>query len=416
MMMATRRVRLWIFNHYAEPPDRQATRSFDLGKELTKRGHEVTIFSSSFSHYRFQEEKLLPHERWKVEEIDGVRFVWLRTTPYRRNDWRRAINMLSYALRAWRVARRRPERPDVIIGVSVHPLAALAAYLVSRATRSRFFFEVTDLWPETLVEFGVLSRAHPLVWLLGAIERFLYGKAERVIALLPNLAAYLAERGIDPGKAVWIPNGVDLSRYAALPPYEGEVDGTFTVMYAGGLVRSNALDVVLDSAFLLQEERVDAVRFVFVGDGTDRGRLVARAATLQVRNVEFREAVPKQELWRFMAEADAFVLSLADLPLYRYGISLNKLCDYLACGRPVLFAGRSTYNPVEAAAAGVTVPPGDARALATAIEHLRTLPAAERRRMGENGLAFVRAHHDIARLAEQLEAVLAGKPAGGRMT
>ncbi len=113
---------------------------------------------------------------------------------------------------------------------------------------------------------------------------------------------------------------------------------------------------------------------------------------------------------RWFAAADLFCLAT------RSEGWANVLLEALACGRPVLFAGRSTYNPVEEATAGVTVPPGDARALVTAIEHLRTLPAAERRRMGENGLAFVRAHHDIARLGEQLEAVLAGKPAGGRMT
>lgn len=407
---------IWIFNHYADTPDRQATRSFDLSHELVRRGHRVTIFASSFTHYRFREERLTRAEAWMAEDVEGVRFVWLRTFSYRQNDWRRVVNMLSYAWRALRVAASIPEAPDVVIGVTVHPLAALAAYRLARVKRCRFFYEVTDLWPETLIQFGELSPRSPIAWGLRAVERFLFRRAERTIMLWRYADRYAVELGVAPEKVVWIPHGVTLSRYAGLPPYTGEVDGTFTVMYAGGLVRSNALDVVLDSAFLLQEEGVDAVRFVFVGDGTDRQRLVDRATALQVRNVEFREAVPKQELWRFMAEADAFVLSLADLPLYRYGISLNKLCDYLACGRPVLFVGRSTYNPVEEAAAGVTVPPGDARALATAIEHLRTLPAAERRRMGENGLAFVRAHHDIARLAEQLEAVLACKPAGGRMT
>lgn len=405
MMMATRR-RLWIFNHYAEPPDRQATRSFDLGKELTKRGHEVTIFSSSFSHYRFQEEKLLPHQRWKVEEIDGVRFVWLRTTPYRRNDWRRAINMLSYALRAWRVARRRRERPDVIIGVSVHPLAALAAYLVSRATRSRFFFEVTDLWPETLVEFGVLPRAHPLVWLLAAIERFLYRKAERVISLLPNLAAYLAERGIDPGKAVWIPNGVDLSRYETLRGYDGTSRGVFTVMYIGGHVQANALDVILDAASVLQAGGTEQVKFVFVGGGQEKPRMVRRAEALGLRNVEFRDVVPKERLAEVMAEADAFVFSLRNLALYRYGIGLNKMCDYLASGRPIVFAGHSSYNPIADAGAGVTVPPEDPRALAEAIQRLMHLPAEARLRMGTNGVAYVERAHDIKTLASRLEALV----------
>src|SRR5262249_18632502 len=150
-------------NHYAETAEGQATRSYDLGRELVKRGHEITIFASSFSYYRHCELKLPPHGEWhKFETIDGVRFVWLRTFPYHVNDWRRVLNMVTYAFNAWRAGRVSRDKPDVIIGVSVHPLAALMAYLLSRRKKARFLFEVTDLWPLTLIELGRLSKGSPM--------------------------------------------------------------------------------------------------------------------------------------------------------------------------------------------------------------------------------------------------------------
>jgi glycosyltransferase involved in cell wall biosynthesis len=397
---------LWIFNHYAEPPDRQATRSFDLGRELVRRGHAVTIFSSSFSHYRFREEKLAPGERCKTEEIEGVRFVWLRTAPYQKNDWRRLHNMLTYLREALRVGGALEPGPDVVIGVSVHPFAALAAAQVARRRGARFFFEVTDLWPRTLIEFGMLPARHPVAWGLAALERWLFLRAERVISLLPHIDIYLRELGLERGKVVWIPNGVDLSRFEILRQYDGRPHDPFTVMYVGGLVQANALDVILDAAHTLQQRGENHVRFVFVGGGQERDRLVERSKRLGLRNVHFYDIVPKAALAQVMAEADAFVFSLRRLGLYRYGISLNKMCDYLASGRPILFAGESSYDPITSASAGIRVPPEDPAALADAVLRLRALPAEARARMGENGVAFAREHHDVRDLAARLEALL----------
>lgn len=130
-------MKVWIFNHYAEPPDGRATRSFDLGRRLVEKGHSVRIFASSFSHYTFREDRRPP-------EYDGVRFVWVPTFPYHRNDWRRVANMMSFFHKAARLGSSLPERPDVVIGVHVHPLAALAAGIVARRRKARFIMGSTQ--------------------------------------------------------------------------------------------------------------------------------------------------------------------------------------------------------------------------------------------------------------------------------
>ena len=397
---------IWVFNHYADTPDRQATRTFDLCREMVRRGHDATVFASSFNHYLHREERLPGRSPWQAEDVDGVRFIWVKTPPYRRNDWRRIMNMVVFAVRAFATAARLAERPDVIIGVTVHPLTPLAAYAVARVKRSRFVCEVTDLWPETLIQFGELSRRSPLAWGMRILERLIFLRAARIITLWPRADRYLAQLGISGAKVVWLPHGVPLSRYAQLPRYDGRANSHFTVMYAGGLVRANALDVIVDAARILQEQGADSIRFVFVGDGEDRARLERKAASFDLRNADFRGAVPKQDLWQSMAEADAFVLSLNDLPLYQYGISLNKLCDYMVAGRPVVFAGRPSYNPVEEAKAGLTVAPDDASALAQAVIQLVSMPDHVRREMGRNAMEYVRLHHDIRVLADKMEGML----------
>ena len=212
---------IWILNHYADTPDRQATRSYDLGRELVRRGHLVTIFASSFSHYTLREEVLQAGERSIVEEVDGVKFVWLKTFPYSQNNWRRFLNMAGFAWRAYRVGSSQVDSPDVIIGVTVHPLAALSAYLLSRRKKSRYFFEITDLWPQTLIEMGILSRRSPATWALRLLEKFLLSRAEKILTLWPHADRYMTSLGIPEITVVCIPHSVEMSRSPGLDGYDG---------------------------------------------------------------------------------------------------------------------------------------------------------------------------------------------------
>lgn len=398
---------VWILNHYAATPAEQATRDYDLGRELVAKGHTVTIVASSFSHYRFAETRLAPGQAWKSEIHDGVRFVWVRTSSYTKSDWRRAVNMLSYAWRAFRRGLTLPGRPDVVIGTCPHPFAPLAAYVLARLRRARFVYDVRDLWPQTPVEMGALRDGSVVTQALRALERFLFARARLIVTVLPYAGDYVASRGIAREKVVWIPNGVNLTYYQDLAPYRGGAAGNFTVMYVGGHARYQGLDVLLDAARVLQDNGEETMRFVFVGDGPERPRLMARAVELGLRNTEFRGLVPKQQLFRVMEEADAFILKFKDLPLLRYGASPIKLFDYFAAGRPVVYACASRNNAVEESMAGLTAPPEDPAAIAKAVQALSAMPAEERSALGRNGLEYVKKHHDTRALAEKLEAVLA---------
>lgn len=142
--------------------------------------------------------------------------------------------------------------------------------------------------------------------------------------------------------------------------------------------------------------------FVFVGDGPEKPRLIAMANEMNLANVEFRKSVPKDEVSGVLCEADATILILKNLPLYRYGISLNKLFDYMAAARPVILAGNPINNPVKEANCGFTVPPRAPHALAEAIVKLNQMPNEERVAMGRRGRECVEKHHAIPALAKRL--------------
>jgi glycosyltransferase involved in cell wall biosynthesis len=407
-------MRVWIVNHYADPPDGLATRSFDIAKRLVEKGHPTTIFVCAFSHYHFRPARHLGWRLWLDENIEGVRFVWVAANSYRGNDWRRVLNMLAFSSLALVAGLVRRARPDIVIGVSVHPLAALTGYLLARLRRARFFFEVTDLWPQTLIDFGRVRPDGAAARTMRGLERFLFRKAERIVMLWRHTDAYVESQGVSPAKILWVPHGVELSRYEELEPYDGAPDRPFKLMFLGGFVASNSIDSMLDAAEVLQRRGRTDVRFLLVGSGQERDGLIERARRMRLENVEFPPAVPKREVGRTMGQADAFIYGLRDLPLYRFGISLNKLTDYLAAGRPIVFFGRSTYDPVQDARVGFSVPPGDPEVLAAAIEKLVALSPAERIEMGERGRRYLLEHHNIPMLADRLLDTFEKEPAARR--
>ena len=399
-------MRCWWINHYACPADEPGgTRHHALASQLNAEGIDTTLVASSF-HYTRLTERLDDGESTRVELRDGVRYAWLRTRPYTSNPLAKLGNMRSFASHMQRVADTLPlERPDVIIGSSPHLYAADAARRLANRWGIPFCCEVRDIWPGSLVDIAGASPWNPVVLHMGRIERRLYRAAERVFTLLPGSEDHIHRHGGRPGAVVWIPNGVDPALLpVAAPP---AADGPFTIVYAGAHGVANGLDAVLDAAALLQRDHApDAIRFLFIGDGPRKAGLVQRAQDESLRLVEFRDPVAKSEIHAVLQEADACLMPLKRGNVFRHGISPNKMFDYLAVARPVIFSVDTPVNPVEEAGAGVTIAPEDPAALAAAVLRLKSLSASDRQAMGDRGRSYVLEHHDLSKLANRVAGAL----------
>ncbi len=400
-------MRVWILNQYAVPPGQAGpTRHYSFARELILRGHEVTVIASGYDHVCRQEAHLRGREWHRYEVIDGVPFLWFWTPPYRGNDLWRVLNMLSFAGWIWPAfPAHRLATPDVIIGSVPTIFLALAASKLAGRLGVPFVLEVRDLWPQVMVDFLQLSSDHPAVRLLRGIENYLYKRSERIITLLPGSIDYLAERAGRRDKIFWLPNGIDLNLVPS--PIRPPGHDAFTMMFIGNHGLAYGLDVLLDAAALLMREETDcAVQFRLIGDGPEKKRLQARVEREAIATVRFDDPVPKRRIYEILQEADACLMILRDLPVFQKGTSPNKIFDYLASVRPIIFCGDATFNYVAEAKAGITVPPGDARALADAVLALARKPVESRMEMGWCGRRYVEDHFNINRLAVGLEGLL----------
>lgn len=397
---------VWILNHYAqEPGGAGGTRHYSLARHLLPHGWRASIIAASVE-LNTGRQRLADGERTRLTMFEDIPFLWVRTPQYEGNGGGRMANMLVYAARVLLPGTTKGlERPDVIIGSSVHPFAAWSGALLARRFRVPFIFEVRDLWPQTLVDLGRLREGSLVTKALRRLEKWLYKRADRIVVLLPRAADYIVPLGIPERKIVWVPNGVELDGYPE--PAQPEERDTFTLMYFGAHGHANGLDCVLRAMAELQKQPdMSHVRLRLIGDGPLKPSLAELAAELAIRNVEFAPPVPKREIPGIAAEADAFVFNLIDAPVFRFGISSNKLYDFLAGARPIIFCSGSSNNPVEEAQAGITVLPGDPSALAQAISALAAMTTSQRAKMGRAGRSYVEKNHGFNALASRLAATL----------
>jgi glycosyltransferase involved in cell wall biosynthesis len=402
--------RLWLINQFANTPELPGhTRQFEVAAGLVGYGWQVEVFASDFNLTQRQYRRLRFPRLSSTERPAGIRWTWLWVSPYRHNNWKRQLNMLSFCLHlalrlvpAAILGRFIGRAPDVILASSPQLPAAFTCLWIARLTGIPFVLEVRDLWPQVLIDQGGKSPSSAMVRLLAWMECLLYRHASTVVVLAKGAEPFVRERGAR--QTVWLPNGPDLALFAPRPlPPDRSV---FTVLYAGAHGDANALENVIVAVRWLEQQQ-HPVRIRFVGDGPEKQALMQLAADL--KSVSFEAPVPKAQIPDLMAEADSILLSLRDVPLFRYGVSPNKLYDAYALGRPVITTVAGAINAeVEEHCLGVTAPPGDPKALADAIQRLMNTPRAERQAMAERAIELAHTTYSRQRINAQYNTLLRG--------
>lgn len=409
---------IWFFSHYAGTPREPGdTKDYYFARELGKAGFSAAVFASAFNHRSRENVVRLNGKGCKEETINGVRFFWIRTSPYYEgNNWRRALNMLSYFLQVIPVSMRVVNKGDVIIGITPHPLCAVAAWMVSKFKGARFVLDVRDLWPETLITIGGYRRNSFTVKMLGAAEKFLYRHANRIIVVMPNAGDYMAKLGIPRDKIAYIPNGVDVDLYenreSAMPQdLEKLVTGLkaqhkIIIGYIGAHGTADALHTVIDAASRIQNGGFKDIFFILVGDGSEKKGLVEKAGRLGLSSISFHDPIPKFSLPAFLRATDAVIVTKQKTDLYRFGMSFLKLYDYMMSARPVIWAVESVNNLVAESGCGISIAPEDAEAAAEAVLKIAGMTEQERDVMGMFGRDYVIKYHSSPVLAEKLLKVI----------
>ncbi|MEA3283610.1 MAG: glycosyltransferase family 4 protein [Synergistota bacterium] len=398
---------IWWINHHARPPVVPGgTRHYNLAKELKKLGHRTTIINGTFDHLGPLSNKGdATYSGWRPlkETYDGVPFFSIPTPRYSGNaSFGRIWNMVAFMVKTVTIFGWAPptEKPDVIIGSTVHPLAAFAGLILSRIHRVPFVYEVRDLWPLTLLELGKISPRHPAVALFGLLDRILARSASTILITAPLMYKYYQERySLPKDRFLWVTNGTNT--------HEFELENTRTtnkvrkIVYAGALGPANGLENVLNAMALIKEEDRQSIELQIFGQGTSMPSLREFSAKHGL-NVTFHSPVAKKTMPRVLAQADILLFSLVPSKIFRFGISPNKLADYHAAGKPIIAIGEYAQNPVLESRGGVVVS-NSREKIARCISYMAKAPDSLLDSMGKKARSYAEKNYEWGYLAEKLE-------------
>lgn len=403
-----------LINHYAGSLRHgMEFRPYYLAREWIKRGHTVTIVAASYSHVRAIQPNCRDSE--SRETIDGIEYCWLKNPPYQGNGLGRVRNMATFVARLLKRAGRIAEefRPDAVIASSTYPLDIFPARAIAGRAEARLIFEVHDLWPLSPQVLGRIPKWHPFIVVMQAAENLAYRWADAVVSLLPAAKPHMVRHGMLPEKFVCIPNGVAPEDWEVATPLPGEheeilqrlhTERRFIVGYAGAHGLANGLHTAIEAARMA----APPFHFVLVGDGPCKAALQQQVKLHEKANVTFLPPVPKGAVPSLLAHFDVLFLMWGKNPLYKYGISPNKLLDYMMAAKPIVHCVEAANDPVSEAECGVTVTPEDPISFLNALQRLAGMSEQARKEIGLKGRAYVLKHHRYDKLATEFLHVLGG--------
>jgi glycosyltransferase involved in cell wall biosynthesis len=364
-------------------------RYYEIARELRKRGYEVLILTTFPSHRmeavpeEYREKFFL---REKIRDLDVFR-VW--SFPSSGNLKKRLLAYFSFVFSSL-FGLLLIDRYDLILVHSPPLFTGISACIAGFLRRIPFVFNVSDLWPDTAVELGLVKNKF-LIKASERLESFIYRRAWKVIAVTEGIKEALIEKGLPKEKVTFLPNGADLDIFTPKKKKKELINalglnGKKVFVYTGNFGYAQGAECILQAALYLQNE--ENIHFLLVGDGPDKPKLLRFASEKNLKNVQFIEAQPFDVISDYYALSVASIVPLRKKELFK-GARPSKVFTSLACQKPVIYCGEGeTARIIEEVGCGIVVEPENPEKLKEAVLELsKNLKLAEE--MGRRGRNFV---------------------------
>ena len=404
---------LYMHQHFTTHRGYTGNRSYEFSKFLLEAGHQVTMICSGIENE--PRLTLKPDELYKEVEIDGIHCVPIQAananplTITKHSGYRRMLGFLKFVRVAKKVGRKLPQ-PDVVFASHTPLTIGLAGINLAKHFGVPHVFEVRDLWPQALINLGVLKNPLVIAW-MRHLERKIYKASTRIVALSPGMKAGVVSSGVvNADHVAMIPNSSDLGLFRP------DLDRTFgrerlglgdrvAAIYFGGMGMANNLEYAIDAAKILTDRGREDIAIVLHGGGGRKEAHKEQVAELGLSNVIFSDPVPdKGVVAQLVASCDIC------LTIYRASKEVtwspNKMFDGLAAGRPIIINVSGWLGEtIDNNRCGYSVDSEKPEALANALEKLADDPEL-RETMGGNSRALAEREFAREKLAHKLANVL----------
>lgn len=342
-------MRLWILNHYAtDMYFDEGGRHHAFAKYLIRMGHDVKIFCANTVHNSDAVVNLQGNQYIEKTGADHVPYIFVKARPYQGNGKKRILNMVDYFRNIKYVLndyKKEEGMPDIILASSVHPLTLVAGIKWAHKNNIKCICEVRDLWPETFVELNLISSRNLLTRILYLCEKKIYTKADSLIFTMPGGKKYITDKkwqnDVKLDKIYHINNGVDLEKFKAdekeyIIKDDDLEDDKYKIIYAGSIRKANKIEELVCIAKILSQKKIKNVKILIYGDGDQKEPLCKLVEKLDLDNIVFKGHIEKNYVPYILSKGNLNIAIDEANNLGRYGISWNKIFEYMASGIPAI--------------------------------------------------------------------------------
>ncbi|WP_066164130.1 glycosyltransferase family 4 protein [Aliarcobacter cryaerophilus] len=388
---------------YASPPNysKVPARLFVLAKEFINLGHKTTLITSDSNHFaKFPNTDKIHN----FENIDSVPLCWIKTKKYTKTaSIARILSWFDFERKLFKLDLKRIDKPDVVIVSSLSIFSIIYGYYLKKKLNSFLIFEIRDIWPLTMTEEGGFSKWHPLVLLVGFIEKFGYKKADLVVGTMPKLDLHIKNILGYEKPFFCSPLGFKPNNYKdKFLKEENPFDSIFpkdkiVVGYAGSMGITNALDTFIDTIKLLKDNQ--NIHFMLVGSGDLRANFEKDLENCN--NVTFLPRIAQDEVKYFLQKCDILYLSTKDSKVWEYGQSMNKVVEYMLASKPIIASYTGYPSMINEANCGYFENTISANDLKEKILSIANLNENERKNLGTNGKEWIFNNRQYSKLAKE---------------
>lgn len=402
--MGRRNNSVWIVNEHLTTPEiggKGHSRHYILAKEFAKNGYHVTLISSSFSKTPFVNHKISGLFKVLNNNIDTV---LIRAFKYKKsNSPIRILNWIIYAILLPFTLGLAVKKPDLVIVSSTPMLPNLSVRIIKLfIPKLKVIMEIRDLWPLTPLSIGNYKESSLFIRGLKKVESFSYRKADYIVSVLENANLRVAEvLGNDKFHYKWISNGIEVNKDEVSECnkewlFRRQLDpNSLVIGYAGTLGKANAMEYIIDTFNEYFEG--SNIYLVLLGDGGEKDSLVKRSNGND--NILFEGSVNSSCVHEFYGYCDFLYLSWRATDLYKYGISANKIFEYMHSGKPIIMSSNIDNDIVSRSGCGIIAKAEDPYDLHEKIKYCQSLSLHDRRIMGSMGKEYVLENFSYNKLA-----------------
>lgn len=387
---------------YASPPNysKVPARLFILAKEFINIGHKVTLITSDSNHFSNYPNI---NNVYNFEKVEGVSLCWIKTKKYIKTaSLARILSWFDFEKKLFKLDLKKIDKPDVVIVSSLSIFSIIYGYFLKKKFNSFLVFEIRDIWPLTMTEEGGFPKWHPLVLLIGFIEKFGYKKADLVVGTMPRLDLHIknilgcekpfhcSPLGFDP--ANYKEDQLDNNTFNSVFPKNKIIIG-----YAGSMGITNALEPFIKTIKLLNENK--NIYFMLVGSGDLKP--IFEDELKNCNNVTFLPRIGQNEVKYFLQKCDILYLSTKDSKVWEYGQSMNKVVEYMVAGKPIIASYTGYPSMINEANCGVFVKSSNPEDLKQSILNITNQDIHDVKQLGENGRKWIYENRQYSKLANE---------------